>query len=115
MNSRESDFARVIVIVAAAIVIALLVVPLLGMMIMMSMMGGVPFAGMPMMGMGGVALVWLVVLVAIGAFLIWLLRRAPAERSNDAMDILQRRYAAGEVSRDDYERMRDELRRDRAV
>lgn len=83
-----------------------------------------------MMGMGGMmgtgwwsAIVWLNLLFGVGllALLIigiivgirWLMKSptpARASRESDrALEILRERYARGEISRDDFERMRQDF------
>lgn len=77
------------------------------------MMGGGWGIGM-MLGMG---LLWLLLLVAIVAGLAWVARRVwdragetgrTRAGSDTPLDILRRRYAAGEISHDEFERMRRE-------
>ncbi len=71
-----------------------------------------------MMGLAG--LLWLLVLIAIVAAVVWLVRAGssrgegarllPGRPATDApLDILRRRYAAGELSRDEFDRMKREL------
>ena len=56
------------------------------------------------------AVFWLLVLVGIALVLAWVLRRwvPPSERES-ALDILKKRYARGEIGREEYERMKREL------
>ena len=51
----------------------------------------------------------LVIGAAIAA-LIWFARRVSTAESGGALRILRERYARGEISREEYEQMRDELR-----
>ncbi len=56
---------------------------------------------------------WLGVLALIGVGLYHLIKRSnrPVEESSeDAMEILRRRYAGGEISQTEFERMKEELR-----
>jgi putative membrane protein len=78
----------------------------------------------PGMGPGGffVALFFLVLFLlavaALVALIVWLVRRKPkavAEpsqeaRGDDPLRILQQRYAKGEITREEYQAMRDDLR-----
>jgi putative membrane protein len=59
-------------------------------------------------------------LAAVVAGVVWMMRAAasrrrdqprdaPASSGATPLDVLRRRYAAGEVSREDFERMRQEL------
>lgn len=68
----------------------------------------------------GIVLLLLVLLV-VGAVVIggiWLVgrstasdRRQPARSDDEAMEILRRRYASGEITREEYESMREHLSR----
>jgi putative membrane protein len=78
------------------------------------MMGG----GWGIAMMLGMGLLWLLLLAAIVAGVVWAARRVwdragetrRTRAGNDtSLDILRRRYAAGELSRDEFERMRREL------
>lgn len=78
-------------------------------------------------GFGGLGAVYMLVFwVIIIALAVWVLSRlfprgaddgsydAPTRRSNaaeSALEILQKRYARGEISRDEYEEMRRDLNR----
>jgi len=54
--------------------------------------------------MGLMFLWWLLVIVALGAAVWWLIRRAWPR--NDALEILRERYARGEISREEFESRR---------
>jgi putative membrane protein len=67
--------------------------------------------------LGGIA--WLAILAGIVLLVIWAVRALPSSsvmRSNvpatgqSPLDILARRFAAGEISAEEYQRMRDILR-----
>ncbi len=65
-------------------------------------------------GLGWVFMIlfWLVVILAVGALLKWLVgtsSRTGSPREKTALDILQERYARGEIDRDEYERKRHDL------
>ncbi len=71
---------------------------------------------MPGMGWGGWGFPWgwlvLVIIIVVAAVLL-----APALRQGrnapggeSALDILKKRYARGEISKEEYERMKEELR-----
>ena len=64
-----------------------------------------------MMGLGWIFMVLFWGAVAVGAVVAvrWLLGQQPGRREEKLLDILKRRYAAGELSREEYERMRREL------
>lgn len=55
---------------------------------------------------------WLLIILAIAALIKWLSGgsfEGPAASSKSALGILKERYARGEISREDYERMRMDL------
>ncbi len=57
---------------------------------------------------------WVAIIVAVFALIRWLAwptgrPTAPTERDR-ALQILKERYAKGEISKEDYERMREELK-----
>lgn len=58
------------------------------------------------------SLVWIALAAAIVVGIVrWAQHPARAIKQEEApLEILQRRYAAGEISREEYQRMRDELR-----
>ena len=68
------------------------------------------------MGDGMMGFGWLLMLVfwgalAVGVVLVvrWFLSQQPRRRDEMPLEILKRRYAAGEISREEYERMRRDL------
>jgi putative membrane protein len=68
-----------------------------------------------MMGWGGL---WMLVPIAFMAFMMYMMMgmhggHGEGPRHEDARAILDRRYAAGEIARDEYERMRGDLERRR--
>lgn len=81
------------------------------------MMGGAWFIGL------FVLLLFLLLLVGLVVGGAWLLRQGSgpnvrgisttpsAREDDDVSEILRRRYAQGEINRDEYERMREDLRR----
>jgi putative membrane protein len=79
--------------------------------------GGVMDGGM-MLGMGAVMLFWgllgLALLVLAVVATIWLAKRVsptPSGSSEGPEEVLRRRYAAGEIDRDEFLRMQSELTR----
>lgn len=75
--------------------------------------GQVPwFWGMGMLlGMGVFSLVWVLILTALVLLVRWLWVQArPASRGEEAaLEILKRRYARGEITREEFESMRRDL------
>jgi putative membrane protein len=69
--------------------------------------------GMMPMGGGGmmlVGLVWLALLVAAGAAIVWLIIRGGGRSTDpDARQVLDVRYARGELDRETYLHMRADL------
>jgi len=68
--------------------------------------------------MGGMWLLWLVVIVAVVLAVLFVARVAAGSRGasapsrgESAEEILRRRYARGEIDREDYQRMLADLRR----
>ncbi len=53
---------------------------------------------------------WILVIAGIVVLVVWLVRRVPhlqkGRIDESAMDILKRRYASGEISREEYEEKR---------
>jgi putative membrane protein len=73
------------------------------------MMGGWGYGGYG--GFGGFGMiVWLIILIAIIAGVVWLVRMivtpggtpAASARRSPALDVLEERYARGEINRDEY-------------
>lgn len=69
-----------------------------------------------MMGFGGLGMIlWLVLLVAVVVIVIRLASgdggdgSAEGGKESDALEILRRRYAAGEISHEEYEEKRRSL------
>lgn len=57
-------------------------------------------------------LFWLILIVGLVILIIWAVRRTqgPGGVSEDtALDTLNKRYARGEISREEYERMKQEI------
>jgi putative membrane protein len=54
-------------------------------------------------------LFWGTVIVGLVLGIRWLLRQGREQRSYPSLEILRQRYARGEVTKDDFERMRKEL------
>jgi len=70
-----------------------------------------PFGVGGMMGWGGLFL-GLFVLLFVVYFAIRLFGESAGKRGNDeALEILKKRYARGEISEDEYQRMKAELER----
>lgn len=65
------------------------------------------------LGMGIGMLFWLALLGGLVAFVLWVVRRLPAHDGTgsgaDALEILRRRYARGELSRQQHEQMKRDL------
>ncbi len=78
------------------------------------MMGGGTMSGM--MG-GGMLIGWLVPLLALAgltALVVWAVRRSTADRdgghpADDAMATARRRYARGEIDREEFRALRSDL------
>lgn len=56
--------------------------------------------------MGPWGWIWMLIWIAALLFMVWMIVRAPAERSTseDAIAILRARFARGEISQEEFER-----------
>ncbi len=67
-----------------------------------------------MNGMGGMWLWWTVILIAVVAVVVFAMsggRRGGGSSGPSPVQVLKRRYANGEIDRDTYERMLEDLRK----
>lgn len=57
------------------------------------------------------AVFWLLLIAGIVLVAVWIINRArvPTAGTEPALDILKKRYARGEINREEYERMKQEL------
>lgn len=70
------------------------------------MMGGWGYGGFGAFGM----IIWVVILIAVIAGVVWLVRtvaapggtRGASTRRSPALDVLEERYARGEINREEY-------------
>lgn len=66
-----------------------------------------------MMGIG--ILFWLVVVAGVAALVLWIVRSSSqrgtgsSPQGPDAIEIARRRYASGDISKEQFERLRDDL------
>ncbi len=62
-------------------------------------------------------IIWLIIILAMIALISWAVSARPSRRryegadSSSALDLLERRYARGEIGRDEYLRMKSDLLR----
>jgi putative membrane protein len=54
-------------------------------------------------------LFWGMVIVGLVLGIRWLLRQGREQRADSALEILRQRYARGEITKDDFERMKKDL------
>jgi putative membrane protein len=55
---------------------------------------------------------WVLIIVAIVALIRWIAvqnRPAPSQKEESALDILKKRYARGEISKEDFEEKKKQL------
>ena len=66
---------------------------------------------MPMMGLGMlfIVLFWGLVIVGVVYRMRWLMNRGLTSRPESSLDILKKRYARGEISKQDFEEMRRDV------
>ncbi len=105
--------ARDVAITIGVVVVAVLLVGLLGggMMMGPGMMGWGGYGFAPFMWLL-MLLFWALVLGGTALLVVWLVRQGrPAETGapRRALDILQERYARGEITREQYEQMKRDL------
>jgi putative membrane protein len=104
---------RTVALVIGAIIILFLVLPAGGMM-GPGMMGWGSSAFNPWWGVLTV-LFWVLIVGGIALLVAWFVRQGPASgapsngRDSRAMEILRERYARGEISHEEFERMRGVL------
>ena len=71
------------------------------------MMGGWGFFGI---------IFWIIIIVGIVLLVVWLNRKLPARQGSNsdesALNILKKRYALGEISKEDYEKMKKDISQD---
>ena len=114
-KTERSEWLRGLLLIVAIVVFA----PLLMMMFMMPMMGmmwwtgGAPGAGTGMSPVWGIGmmLVVLVVVLVIGYVLYRALTRSSVGADDPALEELRRTYARGELSQEEFEQRREDLRR----
>jgi putative membrane protein len=124
MATRESE--KIILIVVVAFVI-ILVVGTFSMMAMMSGYGyggygwdgmGPGFMSPGMMGWGGIGYGWwmpivgvvFLIVVIVGLYLVFSGYRKPEKpATGSALDILKERYAKGEITEEQYQKMKKEI------
>jgi putative membrane protein len=76
---------------------------------------GSGFGGLAGMGIG--FLFWLLIIAGIVALVIWAVRSSSgrsggtSERDPDALEIARRRYARGEISKEQFEQLKNDLGR----
>lgn len=64
--------------------------------------------------MGGMWFGW-ILWIALFALVVWIVLKAPARRNGTSsmyespIEILKRRYAAGEITKEEFERMKKEI------
>jgi putative membrane protein len=107
---------RAVAIAIGAIVLVILLIGLLGggMMMGWGMMGWGEYGFNPA-GWIAMLLVWALVVGGVAFLLVWAFRGSKATvagpGASHAVDILQERYARGEITREQYEEMRHEIER----
>ena len=64
-----------------------------------------------LIGMGAFALFWVLVLAGVALVIrwLWVQARPTAKAEESALEILKRRYARGEITREEFETIRRDL------
>ncbi len=64
-------------------------------------------------GLTGPGLMWILLLLMIGALIFIAIQfskqRKEAEKSGNHIDILKKRYASGEISKEEFDKLKDDL------
>lgn len=103
MTRGHSEARTVFLVLAAIVGLAVMAVILAGWTGRMSWAWG---------GMMGVMWIWMLLPIILVALLVVLLanqRRTPPKES-DPLAVAERRYAAGQITRDEFTRIRDDIR-----
>lgn len=62
------------------------------------------------MGHGfGMILWWLLPIVAIVLFIVWINKQNPKQSQESVVDILKKRYAKGEITKEQFDKMKNDL------
>lgn len=116
MDNRLRTALTFVAALAAGVLLLVLLGGLFMVVMMGAMMGGTigsQFGGGLMMGpgmMGAMLIVAVLVIAVVVWFVVWLMRRGQSTSpQNDALATLRRRYAAGEISRDQYQQMMTDI------
>jgi putative membrane protein len=66
---------------------------------------------MPMMGTGLLFMVlfWVFVIAGVGYLVRWLMGQGIAGRPESSLDILKKRYARGDISKQEFDAMKQDL------
>ena len=114
-TDQDGTLLRVLLIIVALVLVA----PLFMMVFMMPMMGmmGWSAGGVPSTGAGmsplwsiGMMLVFLLVLLGIGYLIYRIFTRGSLSSNDPALEELRLAYARGELSQEEFEQRREDLR-----
>lgn len=117
-RTEHRSWLRILIILAAIVLLAPLLMmafmmPMMGMMGWWSVDGAPPGTGVTMVGGLGMLLVCLLVLLGIGYILYRLFTGLWPSVENPALEELRVAYARGELSREEFEQRREDLRQSR--
>jgi len=104
MSNKEKDFILLFVVFLVLIV-------LLPMLMMWGMWGGMPMHGMMGYGwwLGPLITLAFLVLLVLGVYYLFREFRKEPSHEEKALEILKERYAKGEITREEYVKMKEEL------
>jgi putative membrane protein len=55
------------------------------------------------------AIVWNIIIIGIVALIFWWLTKSSSKRENKALELLKERYVKGEIAREEFLKMREDL------
>jgi putative membrane protein len=61
----------------------------------------------------GMMFIWLIFIIFVIVLIIWLInnRKSSGDKNSSALDKLNKRYAAGEISEEEYQKIKKEITR----
>ncbi len=110
-----SDKAQDLIVLLVIVVVLIVAVPMLMWGLMWGFWGGSHMQGMMGFGWGFMSLIPLAFLVLLAVGVYYVIKeltqteRAEPEQGKRALEILKERYARGELTKEEYQKMKEEL------